>query len=926
MTTKGFLLLLFPCLVAAAANRTTTAPVTLNAALDHALQEFKTETEALGIRPDPTHLDVKKHGRKYALHGRVFENFRNDVLDAVPHEIKQRDQSKSLLQRNQFGFNVSGPVVIPRFSNPQNGTFFSLSYEGVRERVARTYLRTVPTLAERSGDFSQTVDLAGNRLAIYDPATTSPNPNYDPSAVASRTNLPCLRSPFPDNRIPMNRLDPVASDAVGLYPVPNAGVGPFFQNNFFINAPETNVADGFLGSIEQNFGEQDHLTFSFNFSNGLLGSARWFPSIANPGVPDRILQNQKGSLKYVFALSPRTVNTASFNASTAASKSTTGTDTPYPVYQIDPYLNFGTAFPDSRQARNTFDLSDGFSTRQGRHSIHVYGRLVLYQLNVFWPQFPSGYFNFSSGLTSLPSIVDTGHAFASFLLGQSDYAERTVVSAPSYFRETYGGLSVTDKYALSKNVAITVGVNVTRHGPRTEKYNRQSTVDPGTINPVNNLPGALVFAGRNGVGRGLRPAIFGLDPSIGVVWNPGSSPDTVIRANYSHSHQQMPLYSGQWATQGFNAREAIQSPNNQLTPAVNLAVGLPPLPRSLPNLTPDAANGAVADWMDRTSREPVYQSASLAIEQQLPLSLVVTAGAYYQGGCNLFVGSGAANPNAISPDALVYRDRLNDQNFSAQLRPFPQYTSFDLFSSDPAGRYQRDAAYLQVEKRASNGLTVSAYYEFGRQFDDYSGSYGVEDFFNRRNDRALTPGIPPQSLQVTYAYELPFGTNRSFLNYSDWRRLLVNGWSVTGTAYVDNGTPLLLHPEFNNTGGIIPGLTVNTVPGIDSAVPNPGPSLWFNPAAFDQPADFTLGDASRTNPTLLSPGTHNFDLSLVKRLAIGQERSAEFSATGFNFLNHGDWNYPDTTIGPESAPNLDAGKIIGSHGGRVIQMGLTFNF
>ena len=926
MTTKAFFLLLLPCLLAAAANRTRPASAPPDAALAHALQEFKTETEALGIRPDPTHSEVKSPGQHYALHGRVFENFRNDVLDAVPHEIKQRGQSKSLLQRNQFGFNVSGPVVIPRVSKPQNDTFFSLSYEGVRERVARTYLRTVPTLAERSGDFSQTVDQAGNPLPVYDPATTSPNPNYDPSAVASRTNLPYLRSPFPGNRIPVNRLDSVASEAVDLYPAPNASVGPFFENNFFINAPETNIADGFLGSLEQNFGERDHLTFSFNFSNGLLDSARWFPSIANPGAPDRIFQNQKGSLEYVFALSPRTVNTATFIASTTVSRSTTGTDTPYPVYQIAPYLNFGTAFPNSCRARNTFDWSDGLSTRHGRHSIHVYGRLVLYQLNVFWPQFPSGYFNFSSGLTSLPSIVDTGHAFASFLLGQSDYAERTIVSAPSYFRETYAGLSITDKYTLFKNLAITVGVNATRHGPRTEKYNRQSTVDPGAINPANDLPGALVFAGRNGIGRGLRPVIFGLDPSIGVVWNPASSPDTVIRANYSRSHQQMPLYSGQWATQGFIARQAIQSPNNQLAPAVNLAVGLPPVSRSLPDLTPDAANGAVADWMDRTSREPVYQSASLAVEQQLPFSLVVTAGAYYQGGRNLFVGNGSANPNAISPDALVYRDRVNDQNFSAQLRPFPQYTSFDLFNSDPVGRYQRDAAYVQLEKRASNGLTVSAYYAFARQFDDYSGSYGVEDLFNRRNDWALTPGIPPQSLQITYSYELPVGVNKAFLNYSDWRRLFVNGWSLTGTAYVDNGAPLLLHPEFNNTGGIIPGLTVNTVRGIDPAVQNPGPNLWFNPAAFDQPADFTLGNASRTSSTLLSSGTHKFDLSVVKRIAIGQERSVEFSATGFNFLNHGDWNYPDTTIGPESAPNLDAGKIIGSHGGRVIQLGLMFNF
>ena len=591
------------------------------------------------------------------------------------------------------------------------------------------------------------------------------------------------------------------------------------------------------------------------------------------------------------------------------SRSSTGSETPFPVYQIDPYVNFGTAFPDSRIARNTFNSSDGLSTRRGKHSINLYGQFVQYQVNVFWPQYPSGYFNFSSGITSLPGVIDTGHAFASFLLGDPDYAEQTFISAPSYFRETYGVLSVTDKYELSKDFTITLGASFTRHGPRTEKYDRQSTVDPTAVNLANGLPGALVFAGRNGIGDGLRPTIFGLDPSVAIAWNPGGSSNTVIRANYSRSHEQMSIYSGQWATQGFNAREAIVSQNNQLTPAVDLTTGLPPLPYGLPDLRPNAANGAVADWMDRTTREPVYQSASLSIERQLPLALVITAAAYYQGGRGLYVGNGAANPNAISPDALVYRDRLNDQGFSAELRPFPQYTSFDLFDSYPMGRYQRDAAYLRVEKRASNGFSIRASYEYGKQFDDYSGPYGIQDMFNRHNDWALTPYSEPQQIQMTYAYELPIGANKPFLNFSDWRRPLVSGWSLTGTAYLDNGTPLTLHPEFNNTGGVITGLAVNSVAGVDPAVPHPGPNLWFNPAAFDQPASFTLGNASRTSPILLNPGSHTFDLSVVKRVQIGLERAVEFTATGFNFINHGDWNYPDTAVGPASAPNVDTGKI-----------------
>src|SRR5690348_8700889 len=281
---RALLLLTYSCVLLAATNEAS-APSKPDADLEHALQEFQSETAALGIRPLSGDLELKPRGVKPAWHGRIFENFRNDALDAIPHEIRQSGRNKALLHRNQFGFNVSGPVIIPHLWTARNNTFFSLSYEGVRERIARTYLRTVPTLGERAGDFSQTVEQAGNPLLIYDPAATHANSNYDPSQVVSATNLQYRRDPFPGNRIPSYRLDRVATQAVGLYPKPNTNIGPFFQNNFFINSPETNIADGFLGKIDQTVADRHRLTVDFNISNGHYGAPQWFPTIANPGPP-----------------------------------------------------------------------------------------------------------------------------------------------------------------------------------------------------------------------------------------------------------------------------------------------------------------------------------------------------------------------------------------------------------------------------------------------------------------------------------------------------------------------------------------------------------------------------------------------------------------------------------------------------------------
>src|SRR5690242_4285162 len=202
---RAFILLACCCTLLAGTDGASVPASDSNAALEHALQEFQSETETLGIRQNSVDAESNQSVIKPAWHGRIFENLRNDALDAVPHEIRQRGQDKSLLQRNQFGFNISGPVIIPHLVKQRNNTFFSLSYEGVRERIARTYLRTVPTLAERSGDFSKTVEQAGNPLLIYDAGTTRLNPNYDSSQVVSPANLQYLRDPFPGNRIPAYR-------------------------------------------------------------------------------------------------------------------------------------------------------------------------------------------------------------------------------------------------------------------------------------------------------------------------------------------------------------------------------------------------------------------------------------------------------------------------------------------------------------------------------------------------------------------------------------------------------------------------------------------------------------------------------------------------------------------------------------------------
>ncbi len=897
--------------------------------IEKAIEEFRIQTRNLGLRADSPRRARRNGQRTAAWHGRLFWNIRNDLFDAVPHEVTQTGGSKSILRRNQYGFNLSGPVLIPKLYHGGSRTFFSLSYEGVRETVGRSYLRTIPTMPERSGDFSQVVDKAGELLPILDPASTRLNPAFDPALPVSMENLQYLRDPFPGNRIPAARLDEVALDAVRHYPAPNVNIGPFFQNNYSIYAPETNKADGMRGKLDHTPRDRHRLSFSFAFSNGFDGPAKFFPTVANPGRPDRKFRSRSGSAEHTFTISPNSLNTFRFGAwmSVSENQREAGeTDSAFPVYNFRPYLSMGRSYPVSRTARIQYEISDGFSWRRGKHSLRLSAEWQGEMSHSYWPQYPSGRFEFTDGLTSLPGIVNTGHAFGSFMLGLARFAESSLVEHPSYFRRRRAEVGFRDEWELKQGLTLNLGLSVAISTPRVEKYDRQSTVDLETLNPANGRPGALVFAGRDGRGRAFQPTQARPEPWMSVAWSPLGSAKMVARLSFRRRYEAIPLYSGQWGTQGFNGTPTYITQNAQLEPAVVLQEGLPAPVHPPPDLRPEAANDTIADLIDGSGELPTYDYAHLSVERQFPFAIVLTAGANYARGCNLLANNQGAHPNAIPLEDLRFRDLLNEESFNRSRRPYPQYQRFDVYSSYPVGRYQRTEGYLRLEKRTSQGLSLSAVYEFSKQLDDYAAPEGLQDYYNRRKEWSLTYWNDPHRISLTYMYELPFGPNKRLLHATDWKRHLVSGWAISGVTSYSSGDPINLLAQFNNTGGVVSALYVNAVPGVDPHVENPGPELWFNPAAFVNPPDFSIGHVSRSHPTLRNPIRQNHDLSVTKRFTLASDRAVEFMATALNFPNHANWNRPDAEIGTAESPNINAGRIIGSHGGRVIQLGLRFSF
>ena len=914
------------------------------AQIRQAVQAFRLITDSAGLRPgsaEDSQRAAAVGGRSSSWHGRIFEYFRNDALDAVPHEVVQRGGERNLRRRNQFGFTLNGPLVVPKLYDGRGRTFFTFSYEGTRERVGRSYLRTLATEQRRLGDFSDLVDKAGKALTIYDPSTTRANPLYDPSGRVRRSNLQHERTPFPNNRIPAHRLDSVALKATREYPKPNTAVGPFYRNNYWSNPSERSTPDGFIARVDHNIGESQKVTLSINSSDGFREGLDIYPSVANYARPDREFVNRRIRLSDTVNVTPNITYRAAVQARSEMvdTNSLLGDqDLPrdlglqgvngkvFPALRFRGYTGMGP--PQRSYLRNSlavYEFDNELILRSGKHTWTITSTANIVNWGTLELDAPSGTFSFNERMTGLPGINNTGDGFATFLLGQAWRAEATDQPHPAYLHRKAFQNTVGNQWQVRPNLTLTLRLNIDAASPRTEKYDRQSSFDLSTINDATGTAGALVFAGRNGQGRAFQPFRVRAEPRISISWSPTVSRSTVVRGTLLRSYSPVSLRSGPFATQGFSGRRNPISPNRQLVPAVTLADGFPALTNPLPDLRNDFANESDVDMIPATAAQPNFNHLSLEIERILPKGLTLRARGRATRGRDLLVGGHIVSLNQVPLSALAYRDRLNDEVFRRSLRPFPHFQQIRANYQYPSGRLHYDEGQVTLRKRTGDGLSLDLDYAYRRRKDDFSGP-GVQNPHDRKAAWAHSVGFRPQRLSLAYTYELPMGPGKPLLGRRGPLARLVSDWTVSGYTRWYSGDPIILEPMFNNTGGIVRFLRVDAVAGVDPHVPNPGPGGWFNPQAFVDPPDFALGGVARSHPTLRNPDYRNHDISLTKRLVLSQEQSVEVLVQSFNFLNQGNWTDPDTEIGPANARNVNAGRIIGSRGGRVLQLGLRYNF
>ena len=854
------------------------------------------------------------------LHGSVYEFLRNKSLNAR-NFFAPPNEADPQYQRNQFGFSLGGPVRKDR-------TFFFSDYEGRRVREGITRGAVVPTLQERSGDFSQTFDPEGRLRVIYDPETTQSNPNFDPLGPDDPDNLPLIRDPFPGNIVPADRQHSVGRAIAALYPEPNRAAAP--QN--FVSSPSLRDRDDhFDARLDHSLGQSTELAFRYSLADQALFEPFSGPLFATvPGygtdVPRR---GQNLILSGIHTISPVLLHEvrAGFNRVAAGAfhenmgrsvnrsvglpeLSSNPRDFGLSFITVSGFSPLGDEFNNPQHSvSNTFQLLDQATYSHGRHLLKFgFGFLALQQ-NAFRDVQSRGFLNFlgSTGDEPEDKLTDivlglTGDPVADLLLGRPALTGGARVDNHQHLRTESYSFYVHHNYQMRPDFTLTAGIRYEYNSPPVDAEDRANVYDPARQ--------ALVPVGSDGIPRsGYRADRNNWGPRVGIAWAPGNK-STVLRTGYGIYYDQAALAPGEALY--FNA------------PFFDFRIYCSPLifeqcpPLTLDDPFPEffAVSVPSALAFQRDLRSPYVQHWNLNIQQQLGDRRVLEVA---------YVGSKGTK-------LLTARD-INQPRPSAQQRnprPVPQFADINLLESRSNSTYH--AFQVRFQQHVHRGLSVLAAYTWSKSLDDASSFFSSagdpnfpQDSGNVRAERGRSNFDLRHRLSVSYSYDLPIGRRGAVLNRLGWLSTLLGDWQTHGILTFQSGRPftvaLLPENDNSNTGRSILGFGANDRPDRvgDARLDHPTAERWFNTDAFSIPPRGRFGNSGRN--ILEGPGLQTINLSLLKNIVLKEGWTFQLRAETFNLFNRANFDLPDIFVG---SPTF--GRILSARNPRRIQFGLKLLF
>ncbi len=885
------------------------------------------------------------------FHGSLWEYLRNEKLDARGFIARTRAINK----QNEFGVAFGGPVVLPKLYDGRNKTFFHFVYAGFRWRAgALNELATMPTAAMTRGDFS-----AVNRV-IYDPATTRPDGQGG-----------FTRDPFPGNIIPQNRFSEVSRRMLQFVPTPsNNGQ----LNNFQVVGAQRFDRDVFTGKLDHQFTEKNRVNFFVFWNDQTSTAPERLPGALSAALAEsRPARWLRFNNDYLFSATVLNNLRAGYTREPQIWSRITsgqgylqaiGLGGVNPPGDILPRVNFGDGLTNwsdetkntGEQVNNTLQIADTLSWVKGNHNLKFGGDARWMQTNGADPFNQQGRFVFNSNETAFPTAAgrtNTGHSFASFLLGNVSSADYNGLFVVPGNRYSYWAAFIQDDWKVTRKLTLNLGLRWEYYAPRRESHNNFSSFDPTLPNPgAGGRLGAVAFLGE-GAGRDNSRSSFAdsywknFGPRFGFAYQ--LTQKTVLRGGYALFYGPGNATQGLRGSQnflfGFNAAPAYASTDAGVNPAFNWDSGFPTNWPRPPFIDPTVQNRSNVNMIGRRdARPPYFQNFQFSVQHEIVNGLLLEASYVNVKGTRL--GTGLFNINEVDPRYLSLGSVLTQAvgspaavaagitapypgftgSVAQALRPYPQYLNITN-NSNPNGNSTYNALQTKIERRFAKGLTLLGAYTWSKTISDgdiaAGGGPSGQSFYNRRLEKAISTNDVPHVVAISYTYELPFGPGKAFLNGGGVTGKIVGGWQFTGIHQYQAGRPIAL--TANNTLPIFNGtLRPDAILGVDKQLSPADPlqDRWINPAAFAAPQGFRLGTAARAYTDLRADSYLNESFGLIKRTPLTEKVRLTFRAEFFNAFNRTVFGAP---VGNVTAGNF--GRVTSqSNTPRQGQLALRIDF